>query len=453
MLSYFKLAKWILYIIPLGIVVVTNSTLFPFIVGKYVWFRALMGLAVILFALGLFLDKQADEYWTSLKKAFKSQIGIATVFFTGIFLLAGFLGIDSWFSFWSNYERGEGGLQIILFYTFFILLLTLLKNKSDWKFFLWSFILSAWFMIFYGVASGLGWSGFLGGDFGVSGFRFKGSIGNPAYVAVYLLFASFLASYLWIKDWKNTGKISKWLSGISSAIFIVIILLTATRGAFLGLMFGLVVAAIYLAWYYPKWRWILAGLVLLGILTVGGLVAYKDTEPIKNWPVARLLDLSLSTKTFQDRLTIWGIAYEGIKERPILGYGPGNFLPVFYKHYDPSYFKPGEDYGAWFDRAHNIFLDYMIAAGVMGLLAYLGIFIIFIVTFFKNQKRINKELDNKEKWEIWRERLLQALFIATPLAYLVQGLVLFDVSTTYLIMFAFFALASVTYDKKNIDYV
>ena len=69
---------------------------------------------------------------------------------------------------------------------------------------------------------------------------------------------------------------------------------------------------------------------------------------------------------------IWNISWQGVKERPILGWGQDNFSFVFTKYYNPQMYAQEP----WFDRSHNVFLDWLVAAGVVGLIAYLYLFLV-----------------------------------------------------------------------------
>jgi tetratricopeptide (TPR) repeat protein len=64
------------------------------------------------------------------------------------------------------------------------------------------------------------------------------------------------------------------------------------------------------------------------------------------------------------------MAVQGFKERPVLGWGQENFNFVFNKYYNPGMY--GQE--PWFDRAHNVFFDWLIAGGLLGLLVYLSLF-------------------------------------------------------------------------------
>jgi cytochrome c-type biogenesis protein CcmH/NrfG len=86
--------------------------------------------------------------------------------------------------------------------------------------------------------------------------------------------------------------------------------------------------------------------------------------------LSRFSNISLSETTTQSHLVVWRMAWQGFKERPVLGWGLENFNLIFNKYYEPILYKQEP----WFDRAHNVFLDQLTANGILGLLAYLGLF-------------------------------------------------------------------------------
>ena len=209
MAAFFKISKFFLYLAPLAVIIVTPSTLFPFIVGKYVFFKIAVELALLFFVWGWATSKfsifsprtdslPADNFQFSIKQ----PLAIAVSAFVFIFVLAGFAGINPGASFWSNFERGEGSFLLLHFYVYFLLLLRFMKNENDWRRFFTAVMVSGSLAVFYGVAAGLGISGFAG----VSGFceRFAGSLGNPAYLGTFLIFMIFYAAYLLVSgDWRK----------------------------------------------------------------------------------------------------------------------------------------------------------------------------------------------------------------------------------------------------------
>lgn len=497
---YIKLSKFFLYLIPFSVVIVTPSTLFPFIVGKYVFFRTAVSLSLIFFLLGLLFQykdirsyKIGGQYpgdWMS--QILKSPLVIAVSLFVFIFLLACFFSVDPKISFWSNFERGEGGLQILYLGVFFLLLVILFRDKKDWQRLFWISILAATLVILYGIAAHLkyidaemsvrfengveikeltGRGGpwfqtfkkFVGEKISSTG-RFAGSLGNPAYTATYLVFALFYAGYLLITRTNTDNQHQSAKISINRCLligllilFLIFFWLAATRGAFIGLGLAIVVAGLYFAYQYKKWRqWLLAGIIFL-FLVVSSLVYFRETPFIKSLPGSRLFEITLSAETWQHRTLMWQAAIKGFKERPLLGWGPENFIKIFSKHFPVKYFNPkASSFGAWFDRAHSIYFDYLAETGLLGLLGYLSIFIVFYWQFFK-KTRINtdKKLIYTDKKSVsisqnqHQAALQSALLFALPITYLIQGIVLFETLPLYLNLFIFLAFAAYRFENPK----
>ena len=103
MFDYFKTSKNFLKLSVLAVAIVSISTLFPFIVGKYSWFRTTVDLAVIFFLLGLIFQDKSSVMSQKLSAIFRKPLVIAVSIFATFFLLAGFFGINPVNSFWSNF--------------------------------------------------------------------------------------------------------------------------------------------------------------------------------------------------------------------------------------------------------------------------------------------------------------------------------------------------------------
>jgi O-antigen ligase len=464
--SYFlTFSKFFVYLAPFTVLIVTRSTLFPFIVGKYFFFRVIVELALICFlwawARGetrINADKNADKRGLNIREnprinpresaLWRQPIVIAVSIFTLIFLLAGFLGYSPSASFWSNFERGEGVFQMLHLFVFFVLMVFLFKDERSWHKMLVIFLWAAGLMIAYGVLAFAGFKLFFT-DNSSAGFcgRFAGSLGNSAYVGTYMIFALFFAAIL-LSRINDKSKIwLKWVLSILLVLFFLILIFSQTRGALMGLGIGIISGLIYLFFHLPKGlikKIILTTIIILIVL--GGL-GFKFRRSIDLMPFCkgggnRILDVSVSAETFQTRLLLWKQALIITKERPILGWGPENFSPAFEKHYLPQF-------EVWFDRAHNIFLDYLAQTGILGLLSYLSIFVIFYWQFFR-KTRFEADKYKAEKRLVTNYRLLitNTLFFALPVAYLVQGLVLFEVLPIYISIFVFLAFANYRFNKQ-----
>lgn len=481
-MNFVKIAKFFLYLVPLTVIIVTPSTLFPFIVGKYVFFRTTTSLALFFFLLGRLTQPQTFKLlnFEIFKLLFRQPLVASVIVFVIVFVLAGFLGVDPPWSFWSNFERGEGGLQM-LYLGIFFLLLVIFFDENDWRIMLGMFVAAAVLMIFYGVGSVLKYvdagtttieqngvsmevlsgnggpffktfKGFIGASSAnFTKDRFIGSIGNSSYAAVYLVFALFFAAYLLLDKYRHRLKSAGALSLMAAmALFLIFFFLAATRGAFIGLIGAGLASLIYLGVSVKKWRkrFALAGIAVL--LAVGSLVYFRDSSFVKSLPGSRIFDISFQTENFQNRMEIWRMAFDGFKERPFLGWGPENFTYAFDRHYNIEHFHPkAEGFGAWYDRAHNVFLDYLVQAGLLGLLSFIGIFVVFYWQLIKSTHNKQQTTNNKNRPSVISHQLLvgNMLLFATPIAYLIQGMVLFDILPTYISLFLFLAFANYKFYK------
>lgn len=451
-----KLAKLFLYVSLFSVIIVLPSTFFPFIGGKYYFFRVSVELALIFFLLGWAFQASPGEVKKRVQKISRQPLFIAVSAFALVYLLASLFAFDPQAAFWSNYERGEGGFQMVHYYIFFALLVTLFKEKKDWQ---WAFRLSliaALLMIGYGVFANLEVGKFISPYRGTApegawakliSTRFQGSLGNPAYVAPYLMFSMFFALYLWFeKAWKN--KIVQGLIyGGLSAIFLFFFALSRTRGAFLGLAAAILVFLIYLILKSAKIRkWAAIALASFTVL-VGIAWYYHQTPFIQSLPGSRIFEINLSNRDVQTRFWTWNSALKGFLERPVFGWGPENFSAVFDKHFDPRHYIPGnESAETWFDRAHSIIFDYLTETGILGFLSFFGIFGVFFWLFFKKTRiDANNRLINTNNNQ---SAVLNGLLLAAPVGYLVQGSFLFDVLPIYLPLFVLLAFGSWWFSKE-----
>jgi O-antigen ligase len=450
--SFERIAKWYLYAAVFAAVVVMDSIFFPFIGGKDWYFRFAVELSLIAALLWWAFEARESEAESRLKHTFKKPLVRAITVFVAAFLLACLFAYDVHAAFWSNYERGEGGFQMLHYYLFFLLLVFLFKDDKSWRRIFGFSLCSAILMIGYGLFGNFGATSFIGPYSGgavpagwlhklIDG-RFQGSLGNPAYVAPYLMFSMFFAGYLWFsaRREKRATKIAAWGYGALILIFLFFFLLAQTRGAFIGIMLAMLVFLVYLIFagtsIEKKW----SGVVLTVCLVLGGVgFAVRNTAFVQSFSEGRLLQLSLSDGTAKTRLWVWGEAWQGFLERPVFGWGPENFTAVYDRHFNTNFFVPGQNTETWFDRAHSVFFDYLSETGAVGLLSYLGIFGVFAWEFFKVHRRKGASI------------ILAGIILAIPVAYLGQGIAIFDVFPMYLCLFLFMAFATFYFEKGHAE--
>ncbi len=416
--QYRSFALWstriLLFLVPFIPLYISSVLFFPYITGKAFVFRTLVEVA---FALWIFLAIFYEEY-----RPRRGPVLYAVLFFAGVTVVATLFGENPLRSFWSNFERMEGLVAYLHLYAYFLVLSHVFR-KEEWFWYFHAFIAAGIIENFYGLFQRLG---YLASPQG--GFRVDGTIGNPTYLAAYLIFILFFSLALLVRVQSKGLKV---LYGVISAFTLSIIYFTATRGAVLGLLAAVLAGAVaYVIFFRPRtpresrYRMIVLGGIVA--LCLGSFVLWlnRDTAFIKSYPaLSRLTNLSFSDRTIASRFSIWSMSLEAVKEHPVFGWGPENYNIVFSKYYRPELW-PQEP---WFDRSHNIVLDWLINGGVLGLAAYLGMFGAAFVAL--------RNLYKKNQWSLPVTLLSGGVLVA----YFLQNLFVFDNIATYICFFTILA--------------
>src|SRR3989338_8350350 len=127
-----KVSKILLHVSLLCVLVVMTTTFFPFIGGKDYFFRFSVELALIFAVLWWAFEAAPGACMRRFREMSRKPLFIAVSAFMLAFLLASIFANDPNAAFWSNYERGEGGFQMLHYYIFFALLVLLFDKKEDW---------------------------------------------------------------------------------------------------------------------------------------------------------------------------------------------------------------------------------------------------------------------------------------------------------------------------------
>jgi O-antigen ligase len=351
-----------LFAVPFLPFLVTQSMLFPYITGKAFAFQVIIE---IVFALYLILVQIRPAF---LPKP--SKIMVAVFGFLMVISLSDIFAGDQIKSIWSNFERMEGLVMMVHLGAYFVVLGSMFGPSLWMRFFNVNIAASAGVCIYslFQIAGRI--------PINQGGVRVDGTFGNATYLAGYLLLSIFLTLYLVALA---RGKKALTLA-YSSALLMqgIVLYFTASRGAFLGLVAGLLFIGI--GYSFSKRRlWGIAGLALL-FLVGSSLFFLSDSALMKKSDtLARISSISFRSEDAETRFTLWKMAFEGLKEKPLLGWGQEGFNQVFAKHYDPSLYSREP----WFDRAHNVFVDWLVAGGILGLISYMLIYVFSFMYLFK----------------------------------------------------------------------
>jgi len=479
--KFFIIAFSVILVLPL----LTTPTWFhPAAWGKTIVFRIIISSLLffliwqiiskkIKINLGDLLDRKNKVFWP-----FWFLIALL-----GIFLLATIFSLNPYFSFWGSPYRSGGFLNFSL-YIIFAILAFLIIRKKDWQK-IWDFTL-----IIGALSSIMAILQYFE-VFSKHLIPYEGrppaSFGNPIFLAIYLMLLLFLTLSFGLnphtkrEQTASGGKFdevsSRYGVGVKEKrrlkklfyfsiilLFLLVILITQTRAAYLGLIMGFIY--FFLAYPIEKFRLPSASefsrrkslskffyracpkkILLLKIATVAALflvvgsIYFVNTqgqlpEFVENNARLKIIASRLSFElVFEEtRFPAWKIALEAIKEKPILGWGPENFSIAFDKHYDPSFPSISS---TWWDRAHNFMLETAVTTGIPALIIYLSL---FGVLFYQLQKVKRKNTNNSLVCHG-----IQAAFIG----YITANFFSFDTFSTYLIFFLLVGYSLFLIRKNN----
>jgi O-antigen ligase/tetratricopeptide (TPR) repeat protein len=378
---------------------------FPFVTEKTLYFRLLVNILLVVWAMVAF---QNPEYLPR-----KTPLNIALLVLGIVTLLTAILGHDFHHSFWSGLERMEGFVGLFYALIFYFVLSNSLKTKSQWQ---------TLFLTSCGVACVcVGVGIFREFEQIKVGERLFSSLGNPTYLGLFLTLSVFLLGF--VLENMPSSTIKK-LCFFIIPFLLIGVFLTQSRSAFLGLLSGGFVVFMFTIFskkVAQKIRWGFAGLLVSMILIFTALWSIRNTELIeKSTFLSRVVKVASSKTTGVSRLNNWKIAYEGFKEKPVLGWGQENYQYVFAKQFLPQMY----DDAPWYDRSHNFLLDWLVSGGILGLLSFLapfGVMLWFTVRFDK--------FTNIQK----------GLFVGFIVAYFTNNFFGFDSLVSMITVFVFMA--------------
>lgn len=193
-------------------------------------------------------------------------------------------------------------------------------------------------------------------------------LGNPNLLAGYLIPAvmfSVMAVFAWPR-W-----VPKGLAALTALVNMLCLVLTLSRGGWIGFLLGgfvlLALAVQYWSlWFTPFWRrWALP--MLLGGAAAFVLLAVVSVDALRTRVLSMFVGRADSSNNF--RINVWAAVLEMIRDRPILGIGPGNdaFNAVY-----PIYQRPR--YTAL--SAYSVFLEVLVEGGIVAFAAFLWMLLV-----------------------------------------------------------------------------
>lgn len=180
--------------------------------------------------------------------------------------------------------------------------------------------------------------------------RVRGLFGSPNNLALIVERALPVAVGLAFAVASRRARAFGWV-GVS--VLVIVLVLTFSRGAWIGALAGLAIALVPVWRRWPRNVQVAAPLVGVGLVALAVVTAGGER-------LAQLLRASDAATTA--RPLLWDSAWRMIRDHPVFGVGPDNFLYQY-----PAYIRPE----AWAEpnisHSHNLVLDTWLTLGALGL--------------------------------------------------------------------------------------
>ena len=390
------------------------DTIYPAVVGKALYSRILIECA---FAGWLLLALCSADC-----RPRKSWIMAALFAWLLVSLASAMVGVSPTRSLWSSVQRMTGVVDLAHWTVYAVMLASMFRDRRSWGMLLLanvgaSGVVGVWavapyFLSLTGIAEG-----------GVD--RVSGPFGNALSLGVYasvsagltVALMTLLRSGLWTP-----------ILGIILVLNLSAVWISGTRSGLVALLVMFAVLAVSWAIYDGGRRlrvWIVVG-ALTGVLLLGGALAAWSAAAgagSSDMMVNRLASgFSGKNRSIEGRIQAGTVAVEATVARPVLGYGPENFV-VAWGEFWPREWR----HRMVFDHAHNKFLEVSATTGFVGLTVYASLWILLMLRAVR-AARGRGEVTG----------MLGVAMLATLAGYLVMTMVMVD-DAAFLLHFALLA--------------
>lgn len=380
--------------------------IYPFVMGKALYSRALIAAAFGLWA----VLALARPGWRPPRSPLLALLGV-TVLVAG---LAAAFGVSPQRSFWSDYGRMEGLFDLLHWAAFAVLVAAMFRTRRDW-----AWLLGAGLAVSVAVAAAALAQALAPGLLPLPKLRPGeqpfGTLGNPGYLGAWMQATALLAAGWCATVLLNALRAPKpppatraarrrqpppdpprpafrrFAAGAPAAAVVALALwtlaLSGSMGALAGLLAGAAVTVGLLglsAKSRRARRAVAIGMALLALLpaSLGGVLAWRAASEGGLAPLfgVQLLDRITNPRTLEismgSRFDNWRSGVNAFAERPLLGWGTGNYLAASGRHAAPDFARYLPSKGTvneGQDHAHNMIIEEAATKGVAGLLAYLAL--------------------------------------------------------------------------------
>jgi len=191
------------------------------------------------------------------------------------------------------------------------------------------------------------------------------------------------------KNWKK-------LAIVVTTVILLLLVILQTRAIWVGSFAAIAVVILTMLFLgkhlgiSKKWRISFAAIGVIGFLGIASIL-FLSQRNSNNQYIKQLQSIvNPTSKQNIHRINIWKTTLDMIPEKPILGYGPGNWKLHAPKFYNGRF--TNEEELNW-QRPHNDFLWVMTEKGLLGFAIYMSVFVMIFYYLFRTIRRSENRED------------------------------------------------------------
>ncbi len=396
---------------------VVTDVFFPFVVGKAVYARAIIEITFVAWVALVLRHPRRRPAWSWTVAAFAVWLlasGLAAAF-----------GVSPTRSLWSTYERMQGVFDLAHWFAFTVMAASVFRSAADWRLLFGVNLACSTVVCLIGLAQHYQ---IVHVDliYFPMGLRMRSTLGNPSYVGAYAMVNALLGAALFVQSLGPAARRRPRLRWVRDAWAIMVqinlwgLWTTGSRGALTGLGAASLILIAYGTWKRMRAASWAAGVALAAAAAL--IVVARTTtilEPVveSNPTLQRLAGADREDFPIRSRVIGIDTGLRAFLDRPVLGWGPENFIVGWGRHIDVD-LRDGPIL-ATYDHAHNKPVEELATKGALGLLSYLALWGVMARVILRRLARLSG-----------CDRIALCIVGAALAAYFVQNLFLFDSPAT-----------------------
>lgn len=292
--------------------------------------------------------------------AFLAWVGISAV-----------LSIHPPTALFGKYRRFEGWFSFVNYAVIYFLVLQLADKAKRIHRLAQAIFFSGLLVASYGVLQALGGDILQWGQLPFEANRSFSTYGNPDLLAGFLMFGTFVSLGLALAEENLVWRGVYWFGFLLNALVVV----TAfARSAWVASIPAMLFIILFAWRQKAPWKledWVFSGVAASGVVAFIVRSLNADNE-VMNFAKRVVSIFQFGEGSAKTRFQIWGAAWDGIKDRPLFGFGADTFRLIFPKYKPVEYVKDA-GYLSVADNVHNYPLQLAAGIGVPGMLMFYSI--------------------------------------------------------------------------------